>query len=57
METKTKSFDCVEMMHQGAEAIRKETEGMSRAQQIEYWRNKDEKLKQSIAEARARSES
>jgi hypothetical protein len=33
-----KTFDCVEMKHAGAEQVRKKTEGMTRAQLLEYWR-------------------
>lgn len=35
-----KTFDCVNMKHAGAEHIRKKTEGMTRAQLLEYWRTR-----------------
>jgi hypothetical protein len=43
MKTK-KKFDCVEMMHQGAERVRRQVEGMSPEQELEYWRQKTEEL-------------
>ncbi len=42
---KTKTFDCVEMKHQAQERIRAETEGMTREEELAYWR-------QSAAEGR-----
>jgi hypothetical protein len=33
-----KTFDCVEMMHQGAAAVRRELEGKSLEEQMSYWR-------------------
>ena len=35
---KTKDFDCVEMMHQGAALVRQELEGKSIEEQMAYWR-------------------
>lgn len=37
MRTK-KSFDCVKMKHRGAARVQAEIAGMSREEQIEYWR-------------------
>jgi hypothetical protein len=37
MENKKKSFDCVEMKRQGAEAIRRVTQGMTHEEELEYW--------------------
>lgn len=39
-----KKFDCVEMMHKGAEYVREQTKGMSREQELEYWRQRTEEL-------------
>jgi ribosomal protein L16 Arg81 hydroxylase len=32
-----KKFDCVEMMHQGAEEVQKQTRGKSKEQEIAFW--------------------
>ncbi len=45
MKTPRKKFDCVEMMHKGAEKVRRETEGMSREQELAYWQRGTEELK------------
>ena len=37
---KTKSFDCVDMMHRGATRIYKATKDLSRTAELEYWRQK-----------------
>ena len=37
---KTKRFDCVAMMHKGARRIYAATKGMSRAEELDYWRAK-----------------
>ncbi len=42
---KTKTFDCVEMKRRGAELVRKQLEGKSRAQQLEYWQKGTDELK------------
>ena len=42
---KTKSFDCVEMKRRGAELVRKQLEGKSLAQQLEYWQKGTDELK------------
>jgi hypothetical protein len=34
---KTKTFDCVEMMHQGAKRIHEATRSMSRKAELAYW--------------------
>jgi len=41
METK-KSFDCVEMMHEGALQIHEELKGKTREERIAYWRERAE---------------
>lgn len=40
MKTKTKKFDCVEMMHRGASRIYKETKDMSVQEELAYWRQR-----------------
>ena len=34
---KTKTFDCVEMMHQGAKRVQESLKGMTVAEQLAYW--------------------
>ena len=43
MATK-KSFDCVDMKHKGAEKVQAKLAGMSREQQLEYWRMRTDEL-------------
>ncbi|GAF68589.1 unnamed protein product [marine sediment metagenome] len=43
---KTKTFDCVEMKRRGAELVRKQLEGKSLKQQLEYWQKGTEALRQ-----------
>ena len=38
MKTKTKSFDCVEMMDRGALRIYEETKDMTLEEELAYWR-------------------
>ncbi len=45
MKKMSKSFDCVEMMHEGALRIYNETRGMSREEELAYWRRKDEEAR------------
>ena len=42
---KTKKFDCVEMMHRGAELVCQRTEGMTIEQEAEYWRQRGDELR------------
>jgi hypothetical protein len=43
---KAKRFDCVEMMHRGAQAIKKKIQGMTKKQEISFWRERSRKLTQ-----------
>ena len=43
---KTKTFDCVNMKRLGAELVRKQLEGKSLKQQLEYWQKGTEALRQ-----------
>ncbi len=38
MTTKTKTFDCVEMMHRGALRIHETLKGKTKEEQLAYWR-------------------
>ncbi len=40
----TKRFDCVDMMHRGAKRIYRATKGLSRQQELEYWKQKAAQL-------------
>lgn len=42
---KTKTFDCVEMKHQGAEAIRKRLRGKTKEKKLEYWKKRTEVMR------------
>ena len=42
---KTKTFDCVRMKRRGAELVRKQLEGKSFKQQLEYWKKATGELK------------
>jgi hypothetical protein len=55
---KAKTFDCVEMMHRGAEEIRKKIRGVTKEEQIEFWRERSEQLRrrQSKAEGEGKRE-
>ena len=45
MKTKTKTFDCVAMMHRGALRIFEETKGMSVEEELAYWRQRSEETR------------
>ena len=48
-----KAFDCVEMMHRGAEHVRKLTAGMTLEEEVEFWRKETEELRKQQEVARA----
>lgn len=39
-----KSFDCVEMQHRGGSKVQTELAGMTRKEQLEYWRERTVEL-------------
>lgn len=43
---KTKTFDCVEMKHQGAEKVKEWTKGMTPEQELAFWRERSRILRQ-----------
>ncbi len=49
---KTKTFDCVEMKHEGARRIYEELKDKTVEEQIDYWRRGTEDLKAWILEER-----
>ncbi len=48
---KNKRFDCVEMKHKGAERVYQAIAGLSKEQQIDYWRRGSEALRQALQKA------
>jgi hypothetical protein len=51
---KSKTFDCVEMKRQGALRVHEILKDMTVEQQIEYWRQQTELMRQRHSELRAR---
>jgi hypothetical protein len=47
MTTKTKTFDCVDMMHRGALRIHETLKGKTKEEQLAYWR---ERHREAVAE-------
>jgi hypothetical protein len=43
---KAKTFDCVEMKHQGAERVGEQTKGMTLEQELAFWQERSRILKQ-----------
>jgi hypothetical protein len=54
---KTKTFDCVEMKHQGAEQLKKTIEQLTDQQKLSFWAERTHELKQRLATAKAQKES
>ena len=55
---KNKKFDCVEMMHRGAEHVRKQVHGMTLEEEVAYWRKRTNdlrKLKREMTKLRKAS--
>ncbi|MDQ1255696.1 MAG: hypothetical protein QG656_289 [Candidatus Hydrogenedentes bacterium] len=55
METK-KSFDCVEMMHEGGLRIHEALKGKTREEKLAYWRERDEAARREHPRLRELSE-
>ena len=52
---KKKKFDCVEMKRKGAERVMERTKGMTREEELAYWKKGTEelrKLQQQLVEKR-----
>jgi hypothetical protein len=43
---KTKTFDCVEMKRRGAALVQEKVAGMTREQELQFWREQTELLRQ-----------
>ncbi len=41
---KMKKFDCVKMKHLGAEKVIEKTKGMTREQELKFWRERSNEL-------------
>ena len=52
MKKTEKTFDCVEMMHQGALRIYEEMKNMTREQRLAYWKQKDEEARKKYPQMR-----
>ena len=48
-----KEFDCVEMMHDGAKALRSQIGHLSRDEQLRFWRTQTEALRTTQEQARS----
>jgi len=44
---KNKKFDCVEMKRQGAQKVLEKTSKMTREEELRFWQERSQKLKQS----------
>ena len=55
MKTKTKKFDCVEMMHREASRIYQETKDMSVEEELVYWRKRHAEALEKLKEDRSPS--
>lgn len=53
MKKTKKSFDCVEMMHEGALRIYEETKDMTKEQELAYWQRKNEEARKKHPRLRA----
>ena len=54
---KTKTFDCVEMKHQGAEQLKKTIDQLTDQEKLAFWSERTHELKQRLTTAKARKES
>lgn len=51
----TKSFDCVELQHQGGERVTRRLAGMTTEEKVAYWRDRGRLLRERQAAARERA--
>ena len=45
MKTKKKTFDCVEMQHEGGRRVMEMVKGMTMEQEVEFWRKRTAELR------------
>jgi hypothetical protein len=48
-----KPFDCVEMKRRGAEEVQRQIAGLTREEELEFWRKQTDKLRERQTRARA----
>lgn len=53
---KTKTFDCVEMKHRGAEQLKEKIDRLTVQQELAFWAERSSELKQRQATAKAQIE-
>jgi hypothetical protein len=53
---KTKTFDCVEMKHRGAEQVKEKIDRLTVQQELAFWAERSNELKQRQATAKAQIE-
>lgn len=53
---KTKTFDCVEMKHRGAEQLKEKIDRFTVQQELAFWAERSNELKQRQATAKAHRE-
>lgn len=51
-----KPFDCVEMKRRGAEDVQRRIAGMTREEELKFWRQQTDKLRERQAQARAKGQ-
>lgn len=52
---KTKKFDCVDMMHRGAEFVRQRVEGMTIEEEAQYWLLRTKELRKQQRDLRRKA--
>ncbi len=50
---KTKKFDCVQMKRQGAAKVREQTATLTREQELRFWQERSQQLRQRQTALRA----
>ena len=50
---KTKEFDCVQMKHEGAAKVREQTAPLTREQELQFWEERSQRLRQQQAARKA----
>ena len=50
-----KNFDCVEMKREGARRLRERLAGLTRQQQLDFWRERTDALRRRAEAAREKS--
>jgi hypothetical protein len=52
---KTKTFDCVEMKRRGAEALQEKLASLTQAEQLAWWQERTEQLRELKKQMRQRT--